>query len=215
MMFTIDLLKGKGVPEKTDIRRTAIRTIVLLPPLAALALLAGAWRCDRLQQMEQEAGIHENEQTIAQYADEVKSYRQAGARISLLQKQLGQSGRALQSRIQVTDLLRELTENLPADIFIHDVRLDRAVRTEKYQAENSEEIRQRKVIGRTLTMTLCNFNTVGGDRLVQKYADELKKSEQTARLFKTVEVTACQQGKVDERSATFYSLQCELVEQTQ
>jgi hypothetical protein len=215
MMFTMDLLKGKGVPEKADIRRTVLRVAGLLPPLAALALLAGAWRYDHQQKLEQDACIHENEQIIELFSDQVKAYRRAGTRVNSLQKQLGQVGRALQCRIQVTDLLRELTEKLPADIFLHDIRLDRAVRTEKYQLENSSEIKQRRIIGRTVTLTLCNFNTTGGDRLVQNYADELKQSEQAARLFKKVEVTACQQGKVDERSATFYSLQCELVEQIQ
>jgi hypothetical protein len=215
MMFTIDLLKGKGVPEKTDLRQTAIRTACLLPPLAALALLAGAWRYDHLQQVEQEASISENEQTVSLYAEQVKSFRQASAQVSYLQKQLGKMGRALQCRIPTTDLLRELTEKLPGDIFIHDLRLNRAAKIDKYQAEGSEEIRQRQVIDRTMTMTLCNFNTSGGDRLVQNYADELKKSEQISLFFKTIEVTACQQGKADDRDATFYSIECQLVEQIQ
>jgi len=215
MMFTIDLLKGKGVPEKTDLRRSAIRAAGLAVPLAALALLGGAWRYDHLQQQQQEACIRENEQIVSTYAESLKSFRQAGARVGMLQKQLAQAGRALQSRIQVTDLLGELTEKLPGDIFIHDIRLDRSARIEKYQPEGSDKVRQRKVIGRTLTMTLCNFNTAGGDRLVQDYADALKKSERLAALFKSIAVTACQQGKADDRDATFYSIECQLAEQIQ
>jgi hypothetical protein len=215
MMFTLDLLKGKGVPEKTDVRRIIIRAFGLLPPLAALALLAGAWYGDHLKQSRQEAGISENKQVITQHADQIRSYGKAKSRVGLLHKQLDQTDRALQCRIPMTNLLRQLTETLPADIFIHDFRLNRAVRTEKYQAEGSQEPQQRQVIGRTLTITLCDYNTSGGDRLVQGYADELKTSGQANRLFNTVQVTACQPGQADGRDATFYNLECQLVEQSQ
>jgi hypothetical protein len=214
-MFAIDLLKGKGLPQKTNWRLRITHAAGLLLPVAALAVLAGAWRYDHLQLTAQENGIWENEKIISQYSDQTTAYRQSSARVADLRKQFNQVAAILGSRIQVSDLFRELTDKLPEEIFLYEIKLDRTANKEKYQAEGAKEVQQRTVIRRNLTLVLCNYNTSGGDRLVEDYVAELKKSSLTSSVFKDIKPASRQQGMVDEREATYYYIECVLVEQKQ
>ncbi|MCE5185499.1 MAG: hypothetical protein LLF76_05180 [Planctomycetaceae bacterium] len=213
-MFAIDLLKGQGLPQKTGMLRRILRAAGLALPLAALVLLAGAWQYDRAKLNAEKSAIVKNEAMVRQNWDQVEAYRQTSAQISRLNKQLAQVAGALNCRIQVTDLLNELLERLPEEIFFYEITLDRTSSKQKYQSEGSKEAKQRTVIRRSLTLVLCDFNTPGGDRLVQDYVAELKKSKLAGSLFKEIKTAARQQGAVDGRDATYYSIECELQEQT-
>ncbi len=154
--------------------------------LGGAAVLAGAWRYDHQQLTAQESAIRENEKIISQYSDQTTAYRQSSAHVAELRKQFSQVAATLGSRIQISDLFRELTDKLPDEIFLYEVKLDRTANKEKYQPEGSKEVQQRTVIRRNLTLVLCNFNTSGGDRLVEDYVAELKKSSLTSSVFKEI-----------------------------
>lgn len=215
LMFAIDLLKGAGIPQQSNWRQKAARTAWLLMPLAALALLTGAWSYDHSQLAQRQQAISENERLVALHKDQIRAYETASARAAELQKQLAEVAGALCTRVQVTDLFQEITQALPPEIFLYEINLDRTTNKEKYQAEGQKESRQRVVIRRSLTLVLCDFNASGNDGLVEKYVAGLKKSKLASSLFKEIKPADRQQGTVDEREAVYYYIECVLQEQIQ
>ena len=213
LMFTIDLLKGKGLPQRTSLTQKVSRAAGLLVPLAALVILAGAWRYDNKQLESQIMAMEENEAVAKMNVNQTASYRKAKNHLSDLRKQLSEATEVLYCRVQVTDLFRELTENLPGEIFLYEIKLDRSVNKEKYQPDGAKDIKHSTIINRSLTLVLCDFDTSGGDRLVEEYMAGLRKSALVSSLFKEIKPAARQQGTVGERSATFYYIECVLVEQ--
>lgn len=214
-MFSIDLLKGQGLPEKNSFLRKSLRAAGVLLPLAALAVLTGAWQYDRTQITGYEKTIADNERLASQHSGDVTNYRQTAAYIQSLRKQFEQVNAALCCRIQITDLFSEFVDKLPGEIFIYEIKLDRTATKEKYQAEGMKEARQRTVIRRNMTLVLCDFNSTNGDRLVQDYIAELKESKLTASVFTEIKPAARQQGMVDNREVTYYYIECTLQEQSQ
>lgn len=211
-MFTIDLLKGRGLPQKSDAVKKIMQGAGIVFPLLLLVFAAGAWGYDHVQLKIHEKEIRENEAMISRYGEEVTAYRQSLAHIEQLRKQFEQVTDALYCRVQLSELFDELVEQLPSEIFFYEIKLDRTTNKERFQAEGSSEVKQRTVIRRSLTLVLCDYNTPGGDRLVQDYIAELKKSELISSLFKEIKPAASQQGMVEDRQATYYYIDCELQE---
>lgn len=214
-MFAIDLLKGQGLPQKVNVRKRVVRTVGLFIPLAALACLAGAWQYDRVQLTAQEKQIRENKTLADRHQEQISAYQQVNARIEELNKQFGEVSKLLCSRVQVSDLFCELVEQLPADIFFYEIKLDRTATKEKSSSDSSKKAEPRMVIRRSVTLVLCDFNTPGGDRLVQDYIAGLKTSKVISSVFKEIKPAARQQGTIEDRDATYYYIECVLQEQIQ
>jgi len=212
-MFSIDLLKGKGRPQKLDVKKSVLKAVPILIPLLAMGVFAASYQRDISMLRTQRQSLAGNQRQIAQHTKDVIEYNKIDARIKGLEKCLNDISRALSYRIQVSDLLTELVQTLPESIFIYEMSMSRNAVNEKIQQENSAEVKQRLVVRRQLKLVLCGYDPEKSDVAVQDYVSELEKSPLLTGLFVEMKPSARQQGEVDGRPAIYYEIDCVLREQ--
>jgi hypothetical protein len=212
-MFSIDLLKGKGLPQKLEVRKAVLKAVPILIPLLAMGVFAASYQRDTSTLRAQRQALADNQRQIAQYTKDVMEYNKIDAQIKGLEKCLNDISKALSYRIQVSDLLTELVGALPESIFMYEMNMSRSAVNEKIQQEGSAEVKQRLVIRRQLKLVLCGYDPEKSDVAVQDYVGELGKSPLLTGLFVEMKPSARQQGEVDGRPAIYYEIDCVLREQ--
>jgi hypothetical protein len=213
MMFAIDLLKGKALPAKIDLKKSIFKAVPLLIPVLAVSVLAGAYRHDKQRLQTYQQILQQQQQEIEQYAADVAEYNAIQRQVKATDKYLEDISKALSYRVQVSDVLCELVGTLPESIFIYEMEMDRNSSLQKIQQENSAEVKQKLVIKRKLKLVLCGFDAEQTDLAVQKYLHQLQQSPLLSKVFTEIKHSARQQGQIDDKDAIYYEIECTLREQ--
>lgn len=211
-MFSIDLLKGKGMVAKGGMKATMLKVVPFLIPLIAMAAWAASYQQDSATIRAQKAEIRKNQAVIDESGKAIEAYRNANVQINKMKTCLATIAKSLSCRIQVTDLLMEMTESLPDEIFFYEINLDRTEIMQK-NADSDAKDKSRRIVQRKLKVTVCGFDPVESDRMVREYVNHLKTSEVLAAIFLDVKSAARRQGVVDQKPATYYEIECVLREQ--
>jgi len=213
MMFTIDLLKGKALPVKIDIKKSIFKTVMILIPLLAVSAFAAVYQRDKEQLQTCQQTLQQQRQEIEQYAANVAEYNQINRQVKTTDKYLKELSKALAYRLKVSDVLTELVTALPDTIFIYEMNMDRDSIMQKVQQENSGEAKQKLLIQRKLKLVLCGFDAAQTDPAVQDYLHRLEQSSLLSEVFTEIKHSARQQGQVDKKDAIYYEIECTLREQ--
>ena len=214
-MFSIDLLKGKGLPEEIDPKRLILKALPILIPVLAVTLFASAYQHDRASLRDQQQLLSSNQQQLALHTEDIAEYNKINSKIKGMQKCLNDISRAMAYRVQVSEVLVELAQALPNNIFVYEMNLDRKSVQEKVQNPDSGEVKRRLVVRRKLELVLCGYDADRSDAAVQEYVNVLKQSPLLAEIFTEIKPSARQQGEVDGRPAIYYEIQCVLREQSE
>ena len=214
-MFSIDLLKGKGLPEKTDLKRSALKALPILIPVLAVTLFASAYQHDKTSLRDQRQVLNGNQQQIGHYTEDIAKYNKINLKIKGMKKCLKDISKAMAYRIQVSGVLVELSQALPENIFVYEINLDRKSVQKKVQDPDSGETKQRLVIHRKLELVLCGYDADRSDVAVQEYVNILKQSPLLTKIFTEIKPSARQQGEVEGRPAIYYEIECTLREQSE
>ncbi|MEN8126845.1 MAG: hypothetical protein ABFR90_03470 [Planctomycetota bacterium] len=213
MMFSIDLLKGKGLPRKLDVKRSALKAVPVLIPLLAMTVFATSYQRDRAAIQTHRQTLQSNQQQLEQYTKDVIEYNKINTRIKGMEKCLRDISKALSYRIQVSDVLVEMVQSLPQTIFVYEMKMDRNTIRQKIQQEGSGVMMQRLIVRRHLKLVLCGYNAEQSDVAVQKYVNKLEQSPLLSEIFVEIKPSTRQQGEVDGRPAIYYEIDCVLQEQ--
>ncbi len=212
-MFSIDLLKGKGLPEKIDTKRSVLKALPALIPLLALTVFASAYQHDRALLRDQQQVLKSNQQQIGLYTEDIAEYNKTRSKIRGMQKCLNDISKAMAYRVQVSAIFVELVQALPKNIFIYEMTLNRNPAQEKFKLPDSGEQKQRLVVRRKLNLVLCGYDEDQSDAAVQEYVNTLKQSPLLAEVFTEIKPSARWQGEVDSRAAVYYEVEYVLREQ--
>ena len=213
-MFSIDLLKGKGLPEKIDLKRSVLKVLPILIPVLAVTLFASAYQHDRASLQDQQQVLQNNQQQLDLYTEDVAEYNKIDSKIKGMEKCLNDISGAMIYRIQVSEVFVELVQALPENIFVYEMKLDRNSAKEKIPQPDSAEVKQRLVVRRKLKLVLCGYDGDRSDAAVQEYVNALKQSPRLTKVFTEIKPSARQQGEVDGRPAIYYEIECVLREQS-
>ena len=214
-MFSIDLLKGKGLPEEIDPKRLILKALPILIPVLAVTLFASAHQHDRASLRTQQQLLNRNQQQLAIHTEDVAEYNKINSKIKGMQKCLNDISKAMAYRVQVSEVLVELSQLLPENIFVYEMNLDRKSVQEKIQQPDSGGAKQRLVVRRKLKLVLCGYDADKSDAAVQEYINTLKQSPRLTKIFTEIKPSARQQGEVEGRSAIYYEMECVLREQSE
>ena len=214
-MFSIDLLKGKGLPEKTDLKRSALKALPILIPVLAVMVFASMYQHDRASLRDQQQVLKSNQQRLWLYTEDIAEYNKIRSKIKGMQQCLNDISKAMAYRIQISEVFVELVQALPENIFVYEMKMDRNSAQEKVQQADSGQVKQRLVVRRKLELVLCGYDEDQGDAAVQQYLATLKQSPLLTDVFTEMKPSARQQGEVDGRPAIYYEIECVLREQSE
>ncbi len=209
-MFSIDLLKGKGLPHRSSPKRALMKAVSFLIPIMAVMAWAASYQHDCRLTIEQKAAAEENQSVIEVASKAIKTFQQINSSTADMNRCLDALTAALSYRVQVSDLLVAFVQNLPDEIIIYEVDIDREAVMEKVKNTQKNVMEQHLAVDREMKLTLCGFDSESSDQLVQDYVDRLKQSEMLSTVFADIKPTAQQRGVVDGRSATYYEIECTL-----
>lgn len=210
-MFTIDLLKGKALPEKVDLKKSTLRALLVMIPVLALSLLAVAYNHTSASAQTLQQTLRQQQQQFEQYTGEMAEYNRTRTQIKEMEKCLQAIAKALTYRLQVSDILTELVQTLPETIFLYEIKMGRNAIEKKIQ--QGDKLVKKLSVQRKLDLVLCGFDPQKSDRAVQTYLGQLEQSPLLSEIFTEIKPSARQQGQVDKRDAIYYEIECVLREQ--
>ncbi len=214
-MFSIDLLKGKGLPEKTDLKRSSLKALPILIPVLAVMVFASTYQHDRASLRDQQQVLKSNQQQLGLYTEDIAEYNKIRSKIKGMQQCLNDISKAMAYRVQVSEVFVELVQALPENIFVYEMKMDRKPVQKKIQQPGSGEVKQQLVVCRKLNLVLCGYDAGRSDEAVQEYVNALKQSPLLTEIFSEIIPPARQQGEVDGRDAIYYEIECVLREQSE
>lgn len=212
-MFTIDLLKGKGLPVKSDIKRTVLKAVPMLIPVMMVGMFVSSYSQKCILVNAKETAIKQNDLQIEELSGCMREYSKVNSRISEMRKCVDEISKALSYRVQMSDMILELINILPGGIFISEMEMDRQLTNEKYVIEATNETKQRPVVHRKLVLELGGFQGADSDQAMQEYVEALKQSPMLSSTFREIKPASRHQAQLDKKTATFYTIECMFYEQ--
>ena len=212
-MFSIDLLKGKGLPHRSSPQCALMKAASFLIPVMAVMAWAASYQHDCTLAAERKADAQENQAVIEAASKDIKTFQQVNSSAADMSRCLADLTAALTYRVQVSDLLVAFVQDLPDEIIIYEMDMDREAVMEKVKNTQNNTMEQHLAVERELKLTLCGFAQENSDQLVQNYVDRLKQSDILSTVFADIKPTAQQRGVVDGQPATYYEIECTLHKQ--
>ena len=138
-MFTIDLLKGTGVPIKNSPGTVALKALPFVLPLVVAVYLVGTFQFNRTVIAMEQSGVEKMQDKLTEYAADIQQVRQWNTATEQTRKNLAEVTRGLGRHVQWSQTL--------ADLRRADARVGRPEGNEivpHHEAEKSRRSEERK-----------------------------------------------------------------------
>ncbi len=209
-MFTIDLLKGQGIPARSTpegIIATAVT--VFLPVAVALTMLA-IFLSNRVVINVQKREIAGYEKKIAGLSDEMKAHKKYEKQKGAVQQRILETADAINDHQQWSDILVTIVENMPDSLVLERMSVEsRATKVKVIDAENPKKKKDKTVMRRTLLLTLGGSVGDVSNREVQQFRDNLRISKVLGPQVEDIPVSQ-RVEMVDDREVITYEMKCVL-----
>jgi hypothetical protein len=212
-MFTIDLLKGKGLPTQSRPIVVAIAAVPLLIPLMVTAVMAVCCLQNRSMIQTRRNIIQDNQQKVAAFADDLAQYTAANKQICGVQGRLDDVNKALGYRIQTTPILVQLAANLPDNLTITKLDLTRTDQRTKETDAKTGSAQYVTSVRRKLKLVVGGTSNANTDQSAEQYVQLLRNSKSLSGWFNDIQIVSRSNGTIDERNCAFYEIECNLKEQ--
>ena len=206
-MFSIDLLNGKGLPEKINIKVFACKVLLILIPVMAVPGFAWVYQCDSELLQHRQQILLGKQQELKSCSEYLDKYKQQQAKLAGMNKCITDITQCLKYRIQISDVLQELATLLSDNIFIYEMSITRNS-VQKQMEDKSGNAKQCVIVCRHLNLILCGYNADQSDAEVQLYINALKKSPLLTSVFTQIKPSARHHDQLDEKDTIFYEIEC-------
>lgn len=213
MTFTIDLLQGQGLPQKSRPGTIALAAVPFLIPLLVSGVMAAHWYHNKSLIETEQAVLHQNQQNITLHIDDLEQYESMQKQILQARHNIKNIAETLRFEMPASPLLRELVEALPSGVFVNKLDLDyQPIRRKDINPQNNLVVYNR-VIQRTLRLTLAGPNRIESDQAVDTYIQALRNSPALSQVAEEIQITSKQQMEMDKQTMVLYEIKCPLIEQ--
>ncbi len=210
-MFTIDLLKGTGIPIKNSPGTVALKVLPFVLPLVAAVYLFGSYEFNRTVLATEISSIDKMRDKLAEYSADIQQARQWTAAAEQTRKNLAEVTRGLGRHLQWSPILQTIAEELPDAIALKELKLIRNT-TRKKVSESKESNKQvnKVMIHRILSIRVFGESSWKTDEAVQQYLDRLGKAPAIERWMKDIRIVSQQTEETSGKSFTTHTIECEL-----
>ena len=212
-MFQIDLLKGKARPYRTNLKKVVLRLMLLLIPIGATVVYAVDLSCDRMELSKLRHTYATHESKLEDYAADIQFLMGLRNRINDVSVLLSEAGQAMHYRQVTSDILVEVAQQLPPNIFLQEMNWNRIFRREQKTDDKTGERRFEPVVQRSIKLSLCGSEGDNSDKAVQAYLGCLGTSPVVSPLVQEVRPPARRQREWEGKNATVYEVEFLLKDQ--
>ena len=209
-MFTIDLLKGAGVPIKNSPGTVAIKALPFVLPLVVAVYLVGSFQINRTVIAMEQSGIDKMQDKLAEYSADIQQVRQWNTAADQTQKNLAEVTRGLGRHVQWSQTLQALVEQLPESVGLKEIKLSRTT-TRKKVADSKDAKKQvnKTVVHRILTLQVYGEPSLETDDAVQQYLGRLGQVPAIRQRMKDIRIVSQQTDKLNDKPVTIHTIECE------
>lgn len=176
-MFTIDLLKGQGVPMKSSPVGIAIAAVTVVVPLIVAIVMFGFYLSDKTTTLVKK-------QEIARFQTEIDKLSAAVRMQELLEKEksvygdcLSEVKNSIDRYIQWSPVLVTLVENMPDSVMLTSLEVKRSsVRKKVPNKDNPQEMVEKNIPVRVLRLTVSGGSQYNSDKAVSDFRGSLLSS---------------------------------------
>ena len=207
-MFTIDLLKGKGVPAKVGPQGIAVAAVAFAVPLIIAMVMLGSFFRNRIAISIQTGEIANYDAKITQLADAVQLQNALENEKNAVNNSLAEVASNIGGHIQWSPVLVTLVENMPGPVFLTklDVKQN-SVKVKMPQKDDPKKTIETQVPAKTLQMNLLGSSQAGCDKEVRDFRDRLRTAIPAVSRQQLEDIKVAQQvGKAEGREDVSYEI---------
>ncbi len=213
MMFTIDLLKGQGLPRKSRPIVIALAAVPLLIPVLAVFATAACWQFNYQEIASKKSIINDNLKKVAECQADLDAYMQTQRKITEIHQQFGDVARALNFRIQATPLLTDMVAAIPDSLILTGLEMPRSDLRKKVADEKTQNVTYQTVVQRKIKLSVAGPSNPSTDQSVQTYIQSLRQSAAISRVAQDIGIAARKAAQIDDQPMSIYEIECMLKEQ--
>lgn len=207
-MFTIDLLKGQGIPARSRPEGVIATAVTVVVPVAVAAIMFGIYLSNRVVMNIQKRDLSNYEQKISQLSDIMRMYKSYERRKSTIQQRISEAALVVDRHQQWSDILVTIVKDMPESIVLKRMTVElRTVRVKVPDSENPKKNVNKMVPAQTLSLTLGGAAGAISDREVKDFRDKLRVSSILNSKLEDIPVSQ-QVEMVDDREIITYEMKC-------
>jgi Tfp pilus assembly protein PilN len=207
-MFTIDLLKGQGVPAKSRPRNIAVGAAAVVAPIIIAIAMFGFYLRNRVVISIQKNAIANFKTKIAGMSDAIELKKSFDQQKKTYNNCLSEVSGNIDGHTQWSPVLAILVENMPESVILTalDVK-QRSTKIKVPQKDDPKKMIDAAVPLRTLQMTVVGRPQSNSDEAIRDFSERLRSSSLLGPRLENIRMA---QGvaKLGEEEVVSYQIDC-------
>jgi hypothetical protein len=206
-MFTIDLLKGQGIPIKSRPGGAAILAVTIAVPVIAIIIMLGNYGRSKVELSMQRRALSNTNERIADLVRSVQLQKETLQEIDSIKACFVEVTDVIQQQVQWSPVLEVIADNMPDTLIMENIVIrSNDIRVKVVDRNISDRTLDISVPQRILTMTLYGKLAADTDLAVQDFLTALRNSNALNK--KTERIEPFSQYNDDIKNVTYYSIEC-------
>ena len=206
-MFSIDLLKGQGIPIKSKPGGAAILAFTIAVPIIAIIVMAGCYIEDRIVLSRQKLNLNEIEAKIEALTDGVAYHENTVQQMNTINSCLEEVRDVVAQQIQWSPVIKVIAQNIPGSLLLEllNIKSDTIRKKCPKRSDPTKEVivpmaRKKLQIG-----LCCKLDDDNGDQVVQEFIRTLGSAYELKR---ATNIKLLSQLPDEERNVKRYEIEC-------
>ena len=207
-MFTVDLLKGQGVPPKIGPTDIAIAVITIAIPIIAAIAMFGFYMRNKAIISIKKQDIVRCQAKIDKLSDAVELQRSLEKEKIIYANSLSEVRSSIKRYTQWSPVLATLVENMPDSVVLTNLEVaQRSVKRKVPKEDDPRKTVEIDVLAKTLQLSVRGNPQGNCDQAVKDFRDRLRSSASLGSKLENISVS--QQSEIlDGQDVVFYEIAC-------
>jgi Tfp pilus assembly protein PilN len=207
-MFTIDLLKGQGIPAKSRPEGIAIAAATLAVPVIIAIVMFGLYLRNKIIISVQKQAIANYETKIGGLSDAVELQKSFENEKNAISGCLSEASTSLGRHTQWSPVLATLVKNMPDSVVMTELEVKQSsVKRKVPKKDDPEKMIDISVPVRTLRIKVCGSPQSDCDKAVRDFRERLRSSTLLGPKLENIRVSQ-RLGTLESREVVSYQIEC-------
>jgi len=207
-MFTIDLLKGQGIPAKSRPEGIAIAAATLAVPVIIAIVMFGLYLRNKIIISVQKQAIANYETKIGGLSDAVELQKSFENEKNAISGCLSEASASLGRHTQWSPVLATLVKNMPDSVVMTELEVKQSsVKRKVPKKDDPEKMIDISVPVRTLRIKVCGSPQSDCDKAVRDFRERLRSSTLLGPKLENIRVSQ-RLGTLESREVVSYQIEC-------
>ncbi len=207
-MFTIDLLKGEGIPAKSRPKDIAIASVMIVVPTIIAIVMLGLYLRNKITISIQKKEIVRCEGEINKLSDAVKAQKSLVEEQNIVSNCILEVRSSFGRHTQWSPILAEVVKNMPYSVALTSLGVKQHSAKKKVPKEgDAEKMADIQVLIRTLHMSAYGSAQSNCDEAVKEFRDRLMSSPFLGPKLENITVSQ-KYGIIDGQDTASYEIDC-------